>query len=48
VERTFQAGDSRGSQRVHIDMRIASLKFDKSKVDGTLWIDQVSIRPVGK
>jgi hypothetical protein len=25
-------------------MRTASLKFD-DKVDGTLWIDQVSIRP---
>jgi hypothetical protein len=47
VERTFQAGESKGLQRIHIDMRTASLKFD-NKVDGTLWIDQVSIRPVGK
>ena len=47
VERTLQAGDSKGLQRVHIGRRTASLKFD-NKVDGTLWIDQVSIRPVGK
>jgi hypothetical protein len=47
VERTFLVGDSKGLQRVHIGTRTASLKFD-NKVDGTLWIDQVSIRPVGK
>jgi hypothetical protein len=46
VERTFPVGDSKGLQRIALTSA-ASLKFD-DKVDGTLWIDQVSIRPVGK
>jgi O-antigen ligase/tetratricopeptide (TPR) repeat protein len=50
LERTFQVGnsarDNKGLQRIALT-RTASLKFD-NKVDGTLWIDEVSIRPVGK
>jgi tetratricopeptide (TPR) repeat protein len=46
VEGSLHVGDSQGLQRITLT-RIASLKFD-SKVGGTLWIDQISIRPAGK